>query len=84
MAAFVNTVYILSKCLFSFLETIHHMIERWEIDFYGENANVRKHSDPVLEEVRKFHEEPHHQTQTKLYLSIFALLRFVIVFVYLI
>ena len=26
MAAFINTVYIMSKSLFDFLETIHHMI----------------------------------------------------------
>ena len=34
MAAFVNTVYIMSRSLFGFLETIHHMIEQWEIDYY--------------------------------------------------
>ena len=32
MAAFINTVYIMSKSLFDFLETIHHMIQQWEID----------------------------------------------------
>ena len=32
MAAFINTVYIMSKSLFGFLDSIHHMIELWELD----------------------------------------------------
>ena len=35
MAAFVNTVYIMSKSMFNFLETIHLMIEQWEIDSHA-------------------------------------------------
>ena len=27
MAAFINTIYIMSNSLFTFMETIHHMIE---------------------------------------------------------
>ena len=35
MAAFVNTVYIISKGLFGFLDTIHHMIEQWDRDSHA-------------------------------------------------
>ena len=86
MAAFVNTIYIMSKSLFSFLETIHHMIEEWEIDSHKSDAGHHHHhklSDPVLEQMHLYHESEQHQAETKLYLSIFALLRLVTFLVYL-
>lgn len=92
MAAFVNTVYIMSRSIFNFLETIHQMIEQWEIDSHalkawqdGKDNPEQDHSHAlgVLESVHKQHEDPAHQTQTKLNLSIFALLKMVIIVVYL-
>lgn len=44
---------------------------------------LHKHSDPVLEKVHQYHEGEQHQAETKLYLSIFALLRLITFMVYL-
>lgn len=59
MAAFINTIYIMTKSLFSFMETIHQMIEQWEI--YSREAGLHhKYSDPVLEKVHQYHEGVQH------------------------
>lgn len=72
IAAFVNTVYIQCTVLFTFLETLHHMIEHWDFAAHSHKGSEDGHSHNL---VSGNHDDVKHQAEIKLYISLFAIFR---------
>jgi Co/Zn/Cd efflux system component len=68
IAAFVNCVYIQCTVLFSLLETLHHIIEHWDLAQHTESDFLNS----------SYHESSDHQGEIRLYISVFSLLRLLV------
>jgi len=81
LAAFVNTVYIFFNFIFEFVENLHHIVEHWDQEGHAEGGS--EDESAPKDATTLLHEDQNHLANTNLYVSIFAIVRILVILVFL-